>query len=793
MAKFNYYFSLLLFLSSYSFAQRRIGQWTDYLPYNAATSVTKGNGKVYAATGNSVFSISWEDNSFERINKINGLSDVGAKLVRLNPYNNTLLIVYSNSNIDVIKNGTIINFSDIKRKNITSDKTVYHVSFHNEMAYIATGFGVVVFDTDQLEFKDTYVIGNNGTYLTVYDVATDGNLIFAATENGLKKSSLSSNLSDFQNWSFVTDLPAKPFNCVANFNNEFIANYSSTLDNGINYRDTLYVFNGVNWDTLSKPSIGPGLTYQIKRILPDEQEQHVYITDQWGMDIYLKNPGWSRVNALGGGVNFTDNYNQVIWPQYTEGISTFGFGSGTFCLGSQNCGIVKISPSGIDRLVFNGPEKKLVSQMKLLNEKLLVAPVYLTEIWYNQFLKTGVYTLKNGTWKTINKDPLNDSINDINCVTYFNNDEQHYFAGTWGNGLLEFRGDTLYTIYNNTNSSLKPATTTTNSVRVNGMANDSIGNLWVSNAFTTYVLSVLKPDGSWTAFNFGSLIPNNSLAGKVLIDKNNQKWIQLPGVGFLVYDDKGNYQQPITSGSNLNVRKITTSPGSGGLPSAQVFSMCEDREGDIWVGSDKGIAVFYNPESILTNSGEWDCQQIIIEQNGIAKILLETETVFDIVTDGANRKWIATKSGIFCLSSDGQKEYHHFTTDNSPLFSNEVIDLEYDGKTGLLYIGTTEGIQSYCTEVTDAFEDFTDVYAYPNPVRPGYEGPIVIKGMVADAVVKITDITGTLIYETTSQGGQAIWYGKNFKGERAASGVYVVFCASKDGEQKTLTKILLVN
>ncbi|MFN6039358.1 MAG: T9SS type A sorting domain-containing protein, partial [Bacteroidota bacterium] len=113
--------------------------------------------------------------------------------------------------------------------------------------------------------------------------------------------------------------------------------------------------------------------------------------------------------------------------------------------------------------------------------------------------------------------------------------------------------------------------------------------------------------------------------------------------------------------------------------------------------------------------------------------------------------------------------------------------------TGDIFFATTEGLQSFLTEVIDAFDEFTDVYAYPNPVRPGYEGPIVIKGMVNDAVVKITDITGTLVYETISKGGQAVWYGKNFKGERVASGVYVVFCATSNGEQKTVTKILLVN
>ena len=783
--------SLLFLLSSFTliFPQYRIGQWIDYLSYNTAPSVTKGSDRVYVATGSSVFSHSWNDNALEKMTKINGLSDMGAKLVRFNNFNNTLMIVYSNSNIDVLKNGVITNFSDILRKNITGDKTIYHISFYRQFAYIATGFGVVVFDLDKMEFKDTYIIGNNGSFLPVYDVAADSTRIFAATSAGLKEAFINTNLNDFQNWNFVPGLPKKAFNCVVRFNNEFLANYSSTLATGVDYQDTLYYFNGNVWDTLNKFYIAPNQTYQVKRLLVDEQIQSLFITDQWGIDVYTKNPDWNRAYQLGGNFLFYNSSGNWIFPGVKEAVYTPGFGPFTFCVGTDNCGLVQTTPSGgQDQIILDGPTTNLASQVSILDNKMVVAPVYLSEIWYNQYRRTGVYTSKNGSWKNITKYPL-DSIYDINCIAFKQNNNNDFYAGTWGNGLLEFRSDTLYKIYNEQNSSLKPATTTSNSVRVNGVATDTAGFVWVGNAFTSFVLSAMRPSGLWTALNFAAFVPNTSLVGKILIDRNNQKWIQLPGVGFLVYNGGSNLPQPNSS----NTKKITTSLNSGGLPSAQVFSMCEDKEGDIWVGTDKGVAVFYNPESIIGSSSGWDCQQIIIDQNGIAKILLETETVFDIVVDGNNRKWIATKNGVYCFSSDGQKEIHHFTTENSPLFSNTVIDLEFNGKTGDIFFATTEGLQSFRTEVIDAFEEFTEVYAYPNPVRPGYEGPIVIKGMINDAVVKITDITGALVYETTSKGGQAIWYGKNFKNERVASGVYVVFCSTADGEQKTITKILLVN
>ena len=784
------FFLLLLFTCLQPVAgQYRIGQWTDYLSYNTAPSVTKGNDKVYVATGSCVFSYSWNDNALEKINKLNGLSDMGAKLVRFNDYNNTLVIVYSNSNIDVLRNGNVTNFSDILRKNITGDKTIYHISFYKELAYIATGFGIVVFDTEKLEFKDTYIIGNNGSYLTIYDVAADSSRIFAATASGLKQASINSNLNDFQNWNFVSGLPQKAFNCVIRYNNEFIANYSSTLDTGTDYRDTLYRFDGSNWDTIKKYHIAPNQTYQVKRLMADEQNQSIYITDQWGIDVFKKNPDWERAFSIGGNFIFYNASGNWIFPGVKEAVYTPGFGPFSYCVGTDNCGLVKTTAfGGQEQILLDGPGSNLISQLSILENKMIVAPVYLSEIWYNQYRRTGVYTNTSGSWNNLTKYPL-DSVFDINCITFKNNNTSNYFAGTWGNGLLEFRNDTLYKIYNELNSSLKPATTTTNSVRINGLVSDTSGNLWVSNAFTSYVLSVMRPNGSWVALNFAAFVPNTSLAGKILIDKNNQKWVQLPGVGFLVYQDGGTYAQP----NAANTKKITTSLNSGGLPSAQVYSMCEDKEGDIWIGSDKGVAVFYNPESILSSGSGWDCQQIIIDQNGVAKILLETETVFDIVADGNNRKWIATKNGVYCLSSDGQKEIHHFTKENSPLFSNTVIDLEYNGKTGDIFFATTDGLQSYRTEVIDAFEEFTDVYAYPNPVRPDYEGPIIIKGMVSNANIKITDITGALVYETTSKGGQAVWYGKNFKGERVATGVYVVFCSTSDGEQKTITKILLVN
>ena len=202
----------------------------------------------------------------------------------------------------------------------------------------------------------------------------------------------------------------------------------------------------------------------------------------------------------------------------------------------------------------------------------------------------------------------------------------------------------------------------------------------------------------------------------------------------------------------------------------------------------------YGWERIKGLLDDFDAQQILVEQDGYFQYLLEAEAVISIAIDGANRKWLGTDgAGVFLMSEDGTQELEHFTIDNSPLFSNSVTSIAINHENGEVFFGTEKGIVSYRGTATGAQEVFTDVYAYPNPVRQGYNGVIAIKGLVADADVKITDLTGSLIYQTTSLGGQAIWNGMNFRGDKAQTGVYLVFATNEDGATKMVTKILFIN
>ena len=242
--------------------------------------------------------------------------------------------------------------------------------------------------------------------------------------------------------------------------------------------------------------------------------------------------------------------------------------------------------------------------------------------------------------------------------------------------------------------------------------------------------------------------------------------------------------------SDDSYKKLSNTIGNGNLPNINVHSIAVDKDNEIWIGTDEGIGVIYNPSNIF-NGGNYDAQQILVEVNGFIKPLMSSEKVTAIAVDGANRKWIGTeKAGVFLISEDGTKEIYHFTTENSPLLSDKINGIVIQPENGEVFFATDNGIISYRGTATEAREKLDSVLVFPNPVQSGYNGPISISGLVENASVTITDTYGTLIYKTKAFGGQAIWNGLDMSGDRPASGVYLVFITNDDGSIKKSSKIM---
>ncbi len=766
--KKRYLFLLTLVLPFYLLGQSvGVGHWQAHLAYSNAVSVAQGNSKVYCATKSGVFVYNKSDNSIETLSKVNGLSDVEAVKVNVNKYNNKTLIAYVNSNIDIIDNTTIVNLADIKRKAITGNKSINNIYFIGQFAYLSCGFGIVVLDMDKYEIKDTYYIGNNGNPLNVRDVISDSTYLYAATDAGIYRALLNNpNLSNYTSWLKMPGLPKGIYNSIASLNGKIIVNFSKNLMDGSKGKDTLFVYNNIKWSYFS----GGGNVVNSLHT----SNQKLAITYDSAVALYDSN------------LVKTNQY-AVYFNDLVRGKQTVIDNSNTIWIADALFGLVSIKNGNNFEFRYpNGPHSANVNSMCLENGNLWVAPGGGSGTFFND----GIYTYNSDDWVRIygGYAPIVnfDSILNIMNVIVDNNTNKRY--AVYGDGLIEFEDRVPVKIYNTNNSTLKKYNlNNSGTISLFGLAIDQSKNLWITNSGVPACLSKKASDGTWASYDFSSVVGQSPDLTQLLIDKSNQKWMILYRSGLMVYNE--------TTGSpnNTNTKVLTIATGQGALPSLNVFCMAEDKDGQIWVGTDKGIGVFYSPSTLFLGQN-YDAQQILLEQDGNIQPLLQTESVQSIAVDDANRKWIATKnSGVFLMSPDGTKEVYHFTESNSPLFSNDVKSIVINHKTGEIYFGTSKGILSFRGTATESFEDYTDVYAFPNPVKPTYDGPIAIKGLTNNSTVKITDISGALVYETKSEGGQAIWYGKNTSGAKVSTGVYMVFCTSEDGSKKIATKILFIN
>ncbi|CAN5912665.1 two-component regulator propeller domain-containing protein [soil metagenome] len=761
-----------------------IGGWRMHLPYQKCNLVTGSSEFVWTATENGLFRLAKSDNSIQRITKIDGLSDLGISAILYNASNDVLLIGYTNGNMDLIHQNVITNLPDIKRAQIIGNKTINGIHFVGDIAYLSTGFGIVVVDTYRKEVKDTYLIAPNGGYLGVNDIITSATTIYAATANGIYYAPINDPyLSNFVTWTKFNNVPYgfsnSFFRTIIIYDNKLIVDKSVPLSNP--GQDSLFAYDLINstWVHIW----GDGF---------DIRDMYVYNNKLYlcGLyNVFVMDTTFADPNAT---ASFYYPYNIITGATTPSVPKQIYVDNNNVWFADNIYGLVKMTSSGAGESYFpNGPVSTDAYCMTQDKGTLLVVPGGHNDAWGNIGIRSGISVFNEGFWKDYDKIavPEIDTITDFLSAAIDPHDNNHFWLASWGNGLMEMNDGAFVKLWNNNNSSLQ-TNVVYQWVAVGGIQYDSSGNLWASNSHVLRPLSVYKPDGTWQSFDFTGIIPIGTTISNLLVTTSGQKWMIMPrGGGMLVFDDNGT----LSDVSDDKKKKLGFTAGIGNIPGTEVYCMAEDDDGEIWIGTDKGIGVFYCAENIFSTAG-CDAQQILITQDSYVQILLETQTVTAIAIDGANRKWIGTEGGgVFLMSADGQTQIQHFTEDNSPLLSNNITSISIDQASGEVFFGTAKGIVSYMGDANTGAETMGDVYAYPNPVTHEYDGPIAITGLVKNADVKITDIRGQIVFKTTALGGRAIWDGNNFAGERAASGVYMVFITNADGTQKAVTKILLIN
>jgi streptogramin lyase len=764
----NRLYTLLLLLISTSVISQNIsiGEWRDELPYREAIAIGVSDNTVYGVTPFSLFTLNKDDRTMRRYSKINGLSDFGISTLEYSKEKDVVFVAYENTNIDLIKNGNIINISDIKRKQVLGKKTINNVYFDEEIAYLSCGFGIVLIDVVREEVKDTWYIGDQGNTIEVFDITIFNNSIYAATEEGIRKAELNSNnLADFQSWEQIENIPNYEgmFTSIEVQKDKLVVNYHP--DNNIDL--IYYTTDESSWSLLNTPS-----NQYTRNICAGDE--HLYVVRNYSIELYDDTMGYFRKVYS---YEFDDN---LLPSDIVED-------NGVFWIADRLHGLVRSTNLyNFENYILNGPQTAGVFDMAAKNERLVVASGGRNDSYGNLYKKDGVFTKSDGTWTNFTKynTPALDTIFDMVSVAINPINTKEYALGSWGKGLSVYNESGLKSVFNTYNSSLTSVIGYPNILRIGGVVYDKNGNLWVNSAGSNALLHKMDPNGVWTAYELGSASVAD--VGKMSIDSRGYKWIQMRQGGanyVFVFDEN--------QASGQQLKGLNGYPNNGNIPGNTVTAVADDLDGEIWLGTDAGIGVIYNPYAIF-NGGDFDAQRIIVERDGYAQYLLEAEKVQAIAVNGANQKWIGTqRAGVFLLSPDGQDEIYHFTAENSPLYSNNITSISITDN-GEVFFGTEKGIIAYKEEATPPSIILSDVYAYPNPVRPEYSGAIAIKGLVRDANVKITDIYGGLVHSSQAYGGQAIWDGNNMNGERVRTGVYMVFISDDEGQETLVTKILFV-
>ncbi|HET8962386.1 MAG TPA: two-component regulator propeller domain-containing protein, partial [Chitinophagales bacterium] len=577
-----------------------IGQWQEYLSYNKAVSVAVCGGRIYCATKSGIFWLNRMDNSMYHLSKLNGLSDIEAVKIRYNTKLDKTLLVYKNTNLDIIqKDGAILNIPDIKNKSLFGNKAINNVFMEDHYAYLACGFGIVVLDMEKEEIKESYNMDPMGNAINVRDIILDDLYIYASTDNGVYQALRTDNLAIYSSWKKMNGLPNGVYNAIASVNGKLYANLSKAIMQGTYNQDEIYVFENGSWSLFSKmPSFGFD-----GRALKNSYGK-LLITAAAMVLVYDNVQDKMMIANTVNGIANMDSYESDM----DDGMNIW--------IADQNFGLVKnMYFNGTESFYPSGPASANVNAMCFGGDDALwVVPGGLNAANGNTNTRDGVSILYNNDWTVLSGKQNNinfDAIYDIVNVIVDPVNPKRAYASSFSKGVIEFYDKKPAKIHNLSNSTLLAIIPgDTNYVWTYGMAFDKDNNLWVGNCGVETPLAVKLANGTWKSLNFAPLL-GKPYVFQVLIDKSDQKWFVIPGGGGVVVYKGGVNDTP----NNSNTKLMTVAVGSGHLPSPAVYCLAEDNEGEIWVGTDKGVCVFYNPGSIFTGQN-FDAQTIKLEQDG---------------------------------------------------------------------------------------------------------------------------------------------------------------------------------
>ena len=751
--------------------------WEDFYSYNNVKDFVKVENMLYALSDNAIFTYDFITQETEKLSSVQGLSGETTSAIHYSVETDRLVIGYENGLLEVVdSDGSITISADIVSFNQTGEKSINDIFEYQEKLYVSTSFAIVEYDITELEFGDTFFIGNNSTDVSINEIAVFNDRIYAATENGIfYADSNNPNLIDFNNW-----------NTISSANNNF---------------KNITVFNNKLYTILNS---------QLHEV--NEMNELEFITDFSSTVTGLKESSTNLSVAFDSSVIVYDT--QLIQTFQNSADSDFDYTLNTafaennqLFLATNQFGV--LSSTSLEVIAFSeihpeGPVSNDVFSVTANNNHLwavyggytkTMAPIQ-PNLGYSHYDGENWYTEEN---------IAENSFPGLVDVSLDPTDENKAYISSFGStnrintyktgGLFVVQNNEVTNFYNNLNSPLEdilPTNPSSVSIRISGSTFDAQGNLWLANLGRNNELKKFS-NGSWSEFNISAGKPNASFGlSEIVTDRYNTVWIGTRGDGVIAFNENGN-----------RVRGLTATPTQGSLPNLRVLSLASDADNRIWIGTISGLVVFNNASGIF-DADVLDAQPIIILDDGTPRKLLGDEVVNTIAVDGANNKWFGTANGgVTYTNPNGQTTIANFSTLNSPIPSDRIVKIAVDKETGKVFFATDKGIVAYKSNVAPFGDSLGEVYAYPNPVRK-FHNTVTIDGrngtnLPKGTNVKILDVAGNLVYETNVvegeqlQGGKVIWDKTNLAGNYVASGIYIVLLANEDATETSTAKIAIIN
>ena len=755
--------------------------WEDFYSYNNVKDFTKVDTIIYALTDNAIFTYDVLSGQINKISSIQGLSGETTSAIYYNETFKRVVIGYENGLVEVIDDdGSITISSDIVNFNQSGEKSINHISEFNNKLYLSTPFAVVVYDIENLEFGDTYFIGNNSSSVKINETIISNNVIYAATEVGVFKADIfkadditSNLLIDFNNWQLL--FPGD-FKGITTFEN------------------VLYVIENSKLFTFDGNSLTEKVNFnkEIKNIKSTPTNLCISLDKE--ARIYD-----SSMNLVQG---FTPNL------EYDYTLNTAFFEDDMAFLATKEFGILETTtskPATYLEIHPDGPLSNSVFSITAQNNNFWVVYGGYNSAFTPLNIRNGFSKFNGENWINTN---FNSSLpNDLVDITIDPSHENRVYISALGTsnnieskptgGILVVEDNVLVQTYNHLNSSLTPILISLPAIniRVSGSAFDNNGNLWATNYETGEELVKLSANGQWSSVDLG-VVQTNAAAGltEVVVDRNNNIWIGSRRNGAYVYNENGSRK-----------KALIATPNEGNLPDLNVRTIAVDRSNRIWLGTKSGLVVYSNASGIFDEVAT-NAQPVVIngDENGFGDRLLGDQTINSIVVDGADNKWFGTDSGgVLCTNPSGQNTIAIFSKKNSPLPSNRILKISVDKEAGKVYFATDKGIVAYNSNVAPFGDVLEAVYAYPNPALKNHS-TVTIDGrngthLPKGTNVKILDIAGNLVHETNViegqelQGGKVVWNKRNLAGNKVASGIYIVLLSNDDASETAVTKIAIIN